>query len=59
MRGLWQLCPGYWEETGATPKREGGVMGEITPLLSGGADLNLRPALFGRRLPAAATWEVS
>ena len=53
------MCPGYWEETGATPKREGGVMGAITPLLSGGADLNLRPALFGRRLPAAATWEVS
>lgn len=41
------------------PEARGGVMGAVTPLLGGGADLNLRPTLCGLRLPAAATREVS
>lgn len=41
------------------PEARGGVMGAVTRLLGGGADLNLRPALYSQRLPAAATREVS
>lgn len=41
------------------PEARGGGMGAVTPLLRRGARLNLRPALCGQRLGAAATPEVS